>query len=137
METIMKKLLSGFMVLAWCVLSIGGCASTQEKRMGLLNKTLQAYYTSMRWEAFEGTQAFVRPDLRREGSARTQAVKLVAYDVILGPAMVGDDQAVQAVQIRYYTNTNPRESNLIDRQTWEFDVEKGHWWLTSKPPDFK
>ena len=133
----MKKLLSGFMVLAWFALSIGGCASTQEKRMDLLNKTLQAYYTSMRWEAFEGTRAFVRPDLRREAPAQTQAVKLISYDVIMGPAMIGDDQAVQAVQIRYYTTTNPRESNLIDRQTWEYDAEKGHWWLTSKVPDFK
>ena len=133
----MKKLLSGLMALAWFALSIGGCASTQEKRMGLLNKTLQAYYTSMRWEAFEGTRAFVRPDLRPEGPAQSHAVKLISYDVIMGPAMIGDSQAVQAVQIRYYTDTNPRESSLLDRQTWEYDAEKGHWWLTSKPPDFK
>jgi len=133
----MKKLISGFTVLMWVTLSIGGCASTQEERMGLLSKTLQAYYTSMRWEAFEGTRAFVRPDLREKSPAQTQAVKLISYDVIMGPAMIGDDQAVQAVQIKYYTTTDPRESNLIDRQTWEYDAEKGHWWLTSKTPDFK
>jgi hypothetical protein len=133
----MKKMVIGFMALVWVALAIGGCASTKEKRMGLLSKTLQAYYTSMRWEAFEGTRAFVRPDLRKSSPAQTQAVKLVSYDVVMGPAMVGDDQAVQAVQIRYYTTTNPRESNLIDRQTWEYDAEKGHWWLTSKPPDFR
>jgi hypothetical protein len=133
----MKKILIGFMALVWVALSIGGCTSGQEKRMGLLNKTLQLYYTSMRWESFEGTRAFVKPDLRKEARAQTQAVKLVSYDVIMGPAMIGDDQAAQAVQIKYYTNANPRETNLIDRQTWEYDEEKGRWWLTSEPPDFK
>ncbi len=133
----MKKLVIGFMALTWIALAIGGCASTKEKRLVLLNKTLQAYYTSMRWEAFEGTRAFMRPDLRGNSPADTQAVKLVSYDVIMGPAMIGDDQAVQAVQIKYYTVTNPRQSRLIDRQTWEYDTEKEHWWLTSRPPDFK
>ncbi len=133
----MRKMMLGFAALLWVALSIAGCNSVQEKRMGLLHKTLQAYYTSMRWESFEGTHAFVRPDLQAKIPPPHQAVKLVSYDVIMGPAMIADDKAAQAVQIRYYTNADPRETILIDQQTWEYDEERGHWWLTSKPPEFK
>jgi hypothetical protein len=136
-ETSMRRLLIAFTVLV--TLLAAGCASDQRSKS--LTNTLNAYASAVRWGEFESALQFVDPAVRKDhppsslDMARYQQVRVTGYDEGQGPLPDGENAVRQIVQIGLANVNTQTERTVTDRQTWRYDPEKKHWWLTSGLPD--
>lgn len=128
-----------FPLLALAALLCAGCATDQRNQA--LITTLNAYANTLRWGDFQSALQFVDPKVREAHPpsaldlARYQQVRVTGYDEGAGAVPDGENRVRQVVQIGLVNLNTQAERTVIDRQSWRYDPEKKHWWLTSGLPD--
>lgn len=126
-------------LLALAALLCAGCATDQRNQA--LITTLNAYANTLRWGDFQSALQFVDPKVREAHPpsaldlARYQQVRVTGYDEGAGAVPDGENRVRQLVQIGLVNLNTQAERTVIDRQSWRYDPEKKHWWLTSGLPD--
>ena len=116
-----------------------GCAS--DVRNQALITTLNAYANTMRWGDFQSALQFVDPKVAAEHPLsaldlqRFQQVRVTGYDEGAGAVPDGENRVRQVVQISLVNLNTQSERTVIDRQSWRYDPQTKHWWLTSGLPD--
>ena len=133
----MRRVLSLFAAAALLVLA--GCAS--QNRADMLNTTLTAYASPVRWGDFQSATIFLDPKTRTDHTpsaldlARYKQVQVSGYDAGNGPVPDGENQVRQIVHINLINVSSQQERSIIDHQTWRYDETTKHWWLTSGLPN--
>ncbi|MGN6228130.1 MAG: hypothetical protein ACTHNM_11920 [Dyella sp.] len=118
---------------------LAGCATDQ--RNTTLTATLNAYGSVVRWGDFANAEQFVDPKVREEHPltpielSRFKQYRVSDYDDGQGPVPTGENEAQQVVRIGIVNLNTQAERTLIDKQTWRYDPQAKHWWLTSGLPD--
>ena len=118
---------------------LAGCATAQRK--DALTSTLNTYAATLRWGSFQSALKFVDPKVLEANPpsaldmARYQQMRVSDYDDGAGPTVVAENEVQQVVQLHLINIHTQSERTVIDRQTWRYDPETKHWWLTSGLPD--
>ncbi|WP_266170386.1 hypothetical protein [Dyella subtropica] len=132
----MRRLLTLLTLLT--TLLLAGCASDQRNQA--LTTTLNAYANVVRWGDFQTALQFVDPKVRAEHPptslemARYAQFKVSDYADDQGPVPSGENEVHQVAQIGLVNIHTQAERTVVDHQTWRYDPEKKHWWLTSGLP---
>jgi hypothetical protein len=122
-----------------CLLLLAGCATDQ--RNTSLTATLNAYGSTIRWGKLANAEQFVDPTLREERPlspielSRFTQYRVTEYDDGQGPVATGENEAQQVVRIGVTNIHTQAERTIVDHQTWHYDPQGKHWWLTSGLPD--
>jgi hypothetical protein len=122
-----------------CLLLLAGCATDQRNQS--LTATLTAYGNTVRWGKLANAEQFVDPTLREEHPlspielSRFAQYRVTEYDDGQGPIPTGENEAQQVVRIGVTNIHTQAERTIVDRQTWHYDPQAKHWWLTSGVPD--
>ena len=131
----MKKLSIGLFVISLVLVSCGGKSTKKRK----LDSILYKYASAIRWSNFDAAVNFLDPKLKDIKPTSFQLEKLKQFKVsryLEAPITPGaqDNVILQDVEIKLYNIHNNQEKVIYDRQVWEFDSEKTHWFLTSGIP---
>ncbi|EIL89271.1 hypothetical protein UU9_09552 [Rhodanobacter fulvus Jip2] len=127
------------LIVVAAVVLLAGCATAQRK--DALTSTLNAYAATLRWGSFQSALKFVDPKVLQMNPptsldmARYQQVRVSDYDEGAGPSVVAENEVQQVVQLHLINIHTQSERTVIDRQTWRYDPEAKHWWLTSGLPN--
>lgn len=130
---------AGFGLLALLLALLLGCAG-QSKRDDLLEATLRAYGSHVRWGEIELAMAYIDPEelAKRPPSAteleRFKQVRMAAYREISREA-TPDGRVQQVVEIEFVNVHTQGAGGTVDRQLWRYDEEAQRWWLTTGLPD--
>lgn len=133
----MRRVLS--LIVIATLLVLAGCAS--QNRADMLNTTLTAYASTVRWGDFQSATIFLDPKTRADHTpsaldlARYKLVQVSGYDAGNGPVPDGENQVRQIVHINLINISSQSERSIIDHQTWRYDETTKHWWLTSGLPN--
>ena len=133
----MRRILSVPIVLA---VLLAGCATDQRNQT--LTTTLNAYASTVRWGNLANAEQFVDPDVREAHPltpldlSRFKQLRISDYDDGQGPVADGENRVRQVVRIGVVNIHTQEERTVTDRQSWRYDPEAKHWWLTSGLPDF-
>ena len=119
---------------------LGGCA-TQGKPQKLLQNTLSAYASTVRWGGFgPEALAYVDPEYQKAHPLSTldmqryQQVRVSYYHD--QPAQnLSPTEVSQIVEIGVVNEHTQGERAVVDRQHWHWDEKAQRWWLTSGLPD--
>lgn len=120
---------------------LGGCAGMQrDKRVELLETSLQAYAAAVRWGNYEEAARYRR---QREGSPQAldleflRHIRVTGYDVVERTLVPGEQEAGITVAISFYHDDTHTLRTLRDRQRWWFREEDRRWYLDGELPDFQ
>ncbi len=123
------------------LLLAASCATDQRNQT--LTATLNAYANTVRWGNLANAEQFVDPAFRNahpltpiELSRFTQ-YRVSDYDDGQGPIATGENEVKQVVHIGVVNVHTQVERTLVDRQTWHYDPQAKHWWLTTGLPDLE
>ncbi|WP_017463067.1 hypothetical protein [Dyella ginsengisoli] len=122
------------------LLLVAGCATDQRNQT--LTATLNAYASTVRWGNPANAEQFVDPAIRKEHPltpielSRFTQYRVSDYDDGSGPVPTGENEVKQVVRIGIVNVHTQVERTLVDRQTWKYDPQAKHWWLTTPLPDF-
>jgi hypothetical protein len=114
------------------------CASTFDFRKEELFETSSKRYGRMiRWSEFENARGYFAADVPQARTEPPRNIQVTGYEP--SQIAVTDDRqhVVQVVKVSYFKLDDPRIRTLEDHQTWEFDAERGVWYLKSGFPEFK
>ena len=126
-------------LLVLSILLLAACATQERSRS--LTTTLSAYGGVLRWGDFASAAQFIDPKIRAEhplselDRARYKQVRVTEYDDGSGPVPISPTEVQQTVRISVVNIHTQAERSVIDRQTWRYDEQTRHWWLTSGLPD--
>ena len=126
-------------LLVLSILLLAACAA--QERSNSLTTTLSAYGGVLRWGDFASASQFVDPKIRAEhplselDRARYKQVRVTEYDDGNGPVPISPTEVQQTVRLSVVNIHTQAERTVIDRQTWHYDEQAKHWWLTSGLPD--
>jgi endonuclease YncB( thermonuclease family) len=126
-------------LLVLSILLLAACATQERSRS--LTTTLSAYGGVLRWGDFASAAQFIDPKVRAEhplselDRARYKQVRVTEYDDGSGPVPISPTEVQQTVRLSVVNIHTPAERTVIDRQTWHYDEQARHWWLTSGLPD--
>lgn len=124
-------------LLLLLVLLLCGCQTLSEKKQGAaLSDTLGRYEAALRWSGVEQAQHF-HPDGPSAQTGDTADLRIMGYEVIQGPTMLSEDQALQTVIIQYIFESSQMLKELKDQQIWEYDRDEQSWSLQSPFPVFR
>ncbi|MGB3747841.1 MAG: hypothetical protein WBG85_05055 [Rhodanobacter sp.] len=127
------------LLLVLSILLLAACATQERSRS--LTTTLSAYGGVLRWGDFASAAQFIDPKVRAEhpiselDRARYKQVRVTEYDDGSGPVPISPTEVQQTVRISVVNIHTQAERTVIDRQTWHYDEQARHWWLTSGLPD--
>ena len=127
------------LLLVLSLLLLAACATQERSRS--LTTTLSAYAGTLRWGDFASAAQFIDPKIRAEhplselDRARYKQVRVTEYDDGSGPVPISPSEVQQTVRISVVNIHTQAERTVIDRQTWHYDEQAKHWWLTSGLPD--
>jgi hypothetical protein len=127
------------LLLVLSILLLAACATQERSRS--LTTTLSAYGGVLRWGDFACAAQFIDPKVRAEhpiselDRARYKQVRVTEYDDGSGPVPISPTEVQQTVRISVVNIHTQAERTVIDRQTWHYDEQARHWWLTSGLPD--
>ncbi|MGN6707448.1 MAG: hypothetical protein ACTHJO_15460 [Rhodanobacter sp.] len=127
------------LLLVLSILLLAACATQERSRS--LTTTLSAYGGVLRWGDFASAAQFIDPKVRAEhplselDRARYKQVRVTEYDDGSGPVPISPSEVQQTVRISVVNIHTQAERTVIDRQTWHYDEQAKHWWLTSGLPD--
>ncbi|HEU4670567.1 MAG TPA: hypothetical protein VFR91_07650 [Dyella sp.] len=122
------------------LLLVAGCATDQRNQT--LTATLNAYASTVRWGNLANAQQFLDPAIRDEHPltpielSRFTQYRVSDYDDGAGPVPTGENEVKQVVHIGIVNIHTQAERTLVDNQTWHYDPQAKHWWLTTPLPDF-
>jgi hypothetical protein len=123
--------------LLTAALLAAGCAATFDfRRQELFEDSAKSYANLMRWSDFEKAGRFIAPDAPAPGAVRPQNVSVADYQVKQTTFSEDYRQVALRVEITYYRANDPRLRTLMDPQLWEFDADKGAWYIKSGFPKF-
>lgn len=134
----MRRILS--VPIALAILLLAGCATDQRNQT--LTATLNAYANTVRWGDLANAEQFVEPEVREAhplaplDRSRFKQLRISDYDDGQGPVADGENKVRQVVRIGVVNIHTQEERTITDRQSWRYDPETKHWWLTSGLPDF-
>lgn len=120
------------------VLAMAGCAT--HTRETLLDQTLEAYASAVRWDGFGSAMQYIDPKVLEKHPptalqlARFQQVRVSGYDSA-GAQPVSDNEVHQRVRIDLINIHTQVSRSVIDNQVWRYDPVAEHWWLESGLPD--
>jgi endonuclease YncB( thermonuclease family) len=126
-------------LLVLSILLLAACATQERSRS--LTTTLSAYGGVLRWGDFASAAQFIDPKVRAEhplselDRARYKQVRVTEYDDGSGPVPISPTEVQQTVRLSVVNIHTQAERTVIDRQTWHYDEQAKHWWLTSGLPD--
>ena len=136
MQRIVKRI--GLIALAAL---LAACATSQMRsKQTILDETLRAYASTLRWGDIEQALTFIQPKVRLEHPptaleiSRLKQVKITGYNEQL-PTPAGENEVHQVVQIDIVNLNTQSARSIVDRQVWKYDDTDKHWWLTSGLPD--
>lgn len=121
------------------VILLAGCQTLSEKKQSnKLEEVLRNYEGVIRWGSVEQIGRFYKSDAA-EGLMNKphEAMRVTQYDVVQGPTMVEDNRAIQTAVIQYVFVESQVVRELLDQQTWQYDLEQERWYLISPMPEFK
>jgi len=127
------------LLLVLSLLLLAACATQERSRS--LTTTLSAYAGTLRWGDFASAAQFIDPKIRAEhplselDRARYKQVRVTEYDDGSGPVPISPTEVQQTVRLSVVNIHTQAERTIIDRQTWHYDEQAKHWWLTSGLPD--
>lgn len=119
---------------------LAGCASAGKSDEKLLEETLEAYASVIRWGNFEQALTYVDPDtLKEHAPSALDLQRYHQFQVTLyndQPARrVAPGQVRQTVEIGLVNVNTQAARSVIDNQLWRFDDKARRWWLVSGLPD--
>lgn len=131
----------GIGILAGVMLALAMASATASSRAQRSFDEMQAAYAAaIRWSDFDTAWEMVDPayreahpqsDLERE---RYQQVQISGYrEMRLSTPAEGE--IVRDVELRVINKNTQAERTVRVRETWRWDPELKHWWLTSGLPD--
>ena len=126
----------------WAVLTAAllsaACASTFDfRREELFEDISKRYGRLIRWSEFDAAMPYLATDVPKEKAAAPNDVRVADYEVKQVAYTEDKQQVLQTVRISYFKHSNPRLRTLDDLQLWEFNPDKGAWFLKSGFPDFR
>ena len=114
------------------------CALTFDfRREELFEDMSKRYGRLIRWSEFEAARSYLAADVPKERAAPPIRARVTEYDVQQAAYSEDKRQALQTVRITYFQQDNPRLRTIDDLQVWEFNADKGAWFLKSGFPEFK
>lgn len=136
MKTLLGRLMRSGLLLAMVLLAACGNSRSDTK---LLETTLNAYASTVRWSGIMDTLNFVEPKDREKFKPsafeleRWNQLKIGAFNA-QPPFTITEGQVSQAIQLDLINvNTQAVRSIRITTQ-WRYDMEAKRWWLTSGLP---
>jgi hypothetical protein len=127
--------------LTLLLLLFTGCASVDEKKKAMtLDSTIRAYESTIRWGDFETAYGFIKQDEVEEPGPDPhdlKGIKVTAYKSSIISVSEDGTEAQVVAEISYYNENRMSVVDLVDRQTWHYDEERGKWYLVVPLPDFK
>jgi hypothetical protein len=118
-----------------------GCATYSEMRkMDKFEETAEAYKKAIAWSEFDVASSFIEI---KDGEGDSldlrpfEEFKVASYDLKRIIPSADKTKVIQIVEISYFKIHTLVLKRLSDRQVWEYDDEKGHWYLKSGLPNFK
>jgi hypothetical protein len=120
------------------VVLLTGCQSLAERKQSTqLQDVLRKYEGVIRWGSIDQALRFYRPD-EVEGMVKKplEEMRVTHYEVVQGPTMVEDNRAIQTAVIQYVFVESQVVREVVDQQTWEFEIEEERWYLISPTPAF-
>jgi hypothetical protein len=119
-------------------LTAAACALTFDfRREELFEDMSKRYGRLIRWSEFEAARSYLAADVPKERAAPPIRARVTEYDVQQAAYSEDKRQALQTVRITYFQQDNPRLRTIDDLQVWEFNADKGAWFLKSGFPEFK
>lgn len=126
------------MILVSALLLMGCQTLSERKQADALNEILRSYHAMIRWGSVEQAKGFLEPNQAKGYVDATPGdLRVTHYEVVQGPTMMDSNHAVQTAFIQYVFEDSQVVRELVDRQTWEYDKDSGHWFLISPLPVFK
>lgn len=127
--------------LALLLLLLTGCTTVDEKKKSMtLHSTMRAYESTIRWGDFETAYGFIKLDDAEDPGpdpSDLKAIKVTAYTSRITSVSEDGMEAQVVAEISYYNERRMSVVELVDRQTWRFDLEAGKWYLAVPLPAFK
>ena len=129
--------LQKILIIALCLLFISACAS--DGRMRVLDDSLRAYSSAMRWGDFKGASRFYKnpASISHINFDKLKSIKVTGYDESGSNLSQDRTKLMQSVTIKYYDTGVGKVHELTDNQVWEYDQERRLWLLVSSMPEFK
>lgn len=134
----MPRLVVRSLVTALLSLTLAACATTQNEGK-LLDESLVAHASLVRWGDPLGSLDFVDPELREtfELSSlereRWRQFQVAGYRA-QPPVMLAPDRARRTVELELVNRNTQAARSLAWQQEWRFDAEAQRWWLVSGLP---
>jgi hypothetical protein len=130
----MRRLLS---VLAFTVLA--GCA-TNKTDMDKLQETLLGYSATIRWGEWSRAQSFIDEDYAKKhpiSELELERFKQIQVSFYHDgePVPTKEGEVKVRVEIGLVNINTQSARNVVETQTWRYDVEKKRWWLMTGLPD--
>ena len=131
-------------IAAWTLLVLivvagAGCATTKKGEIKLLESTLRAHGSTMRWGQIDQALAYMDPKFLEKHKPteleleRWRQVRVAGYRE--QPFVLTDEtHAVQVVEVEVINNHTQAVRSVVDRQEWRFDEENERWLLTTGLP---
>jgi hypothetical protein len=124
---------------ALAALAPAGCATSKKGDIKILESTLMAHGSVMRFGKVVDALAFVDPDVRAKHPptsfelSRWEQLRVGGYHE--QPYVLTDPlHALQVVEIELINNHTQAVRSIVDRQQWRFDPEQKRWWLMTGLP---
>lgn len=131
-----------FAVSALMILALlAGCATLgSHAKDEARDTTLGNYAATLRFGDFASAYQFVDPKVRDQHpldaamKKRYNAIEVGQYETE-GPSADDENTIHQTVQISLVNKASQSAYDIIDHQTWHYDVAAKHWWLETGLPD--
>jgi hypothetical protein len=139
MNAILPTLRRSTLVLLLTLLS--ACASGAGRPdPKLLDQTLDAYASAVRWNGLDATTRYIDPDVLTAHPPtsleleRLRQVEVANYQVV-SRAPIDATHVEQLVDIELSNKNNQTVRTVRVTQKWQFDGTRKRWWLASGLPD--
>ena len=130
------------MVLAACLTLVTsvGCANIEAKgKTAQLQDRTRAYRKAVRWSEFEIASTYVRRRDQSEyhyDSDFLDGIRVTSIEITERDVRLEDDEAIVKLEISYYHEDGGVVKEIVDAQTWWYDVDAEQWYLDGTFPDF-
>ena len=125
------------------LMTLGGCKTlgnlTQSDAEKSLQATLRAYEGTVRWGYPGQAYSFLKPEMQKdlEVPKHLDNIQVTGYQVVKPPTRTSEDNASQAVVIKYVHKDRQIERTIVDNQSWEYNKEQDSWARVNPIPGYK
>jgi hypothetical protein len=114
------------------------CATLEGKQRDSEFKTTTTLYAkAIRWGDFKGAEQMRRlADSQPAKPMPANNVRVTGYKTLQVIRAADGNEINITVQIDYYRMGEMKLESITDQQTWEYDSEAEHWYITTALPEF-